>query len=88
MKLSLKAGETRQLVARAVKGDGLDPVPDAVEWATSDPKVLKVDTATGLITTTGPGEAVVTLTWKTFTDSLSIRVDTPDAPATGVKIVI
>jgi uncharacterized protein YjdB len=87
LKLSLNTGETRRLVARAVKGDGLEPVPDPVEWATSDPKVVKVDPASGLVTTTGPGSATVSVTWGKFTDKLDVQVEAPEPPATGVKII-
>lgn len=84
MKLSLNVGESKQLLARAIKGDGLDVVTDPVEWATSDPKVLTVDPASGLVTTIGPGMAVVSVKWGRFADTLEVSVD---APATGVKIV-
>jgi hypothetical protein len=67
-----------------MKGDTLEPVPvDQVTWASSDPCV-SVD-LDGTLTVTGPGVAVVSVTWNGFTDSVTVYVD---APATGVKIVI
>lgn len=77
-------GDTLQLTATVAPANATDK---AVTWDTSNPDAATVS-ATGLVTGTGNGTAVVTVTTHDggFTSSITISVAVPHVAVTGVTI--
>lgn len=71
--LGFYAGESAPLGAVAYDADGVAISGAAVEWTSSNPAVVSVDSA-GVLTALGQGLAIVTATVDTISATLTVRV--------------
>jgi serine/threonine-protein kinase len=72
----LKVGQTSQLTAAALDGEGNQLADRKASWASSDTKVATVS-PTGLVTAQAPGTATVTATIEGRTGSVAVSVLSP-----------
>ena len=77
-----KKGETAQFNALVGFSDGttVDKTASA-SWVSAKPGVATVS-STGMVTAVEDGTSVITATFQTIAGSMSVKVDSPFAPAT------
>ncbi len=78
-RVSLLPGETAQLTASARDAQNMPVVGRTFTWLTNDASVATVD-ASGLVTSVGPGTAMIFATTGGRSGSSEVGVDDPNAP--------
>jgi hypothetical protein len=73
----LRVGEAVRLAARPLDADGNALPPMALRWISSDPRVVRTDPESGLVSALAPGEATITARAGGLRASVRVEVTAP-----------